>query len=56
MVGWGSIEAPTLAKTPIWSATAAGTNFDVISTGIVTEISTFCFKKCKEAGAGIEPH
>ena len=56
MVGWASIEAPTLAKTAIWSATAAGTNFDVISTGIVKEINTFCFKTCKEAGAEIEPH
>ena len=47
--------APVLAKTAIWSATAAHTNFGVISTRIVKEINTSGFETCKEAGAGIEP-
>jgi hypothetical protein len=55
-MGCGLIEAPTLAKTAIWSATAAGTNFDVISMGIVKEINTFVFETCKEADVELEPH
>jgi hypothetical protein len=52
-MGWGSIEAPILAKSAIWPATAADANFDVISSGVVNEINNFLFIKCKEAGAGI---
>ncbi len=55
-MGCGLIEAPTLAKTAIWSATAADTNFGVISMGIVKEINTFVFETCKEADVEIKPH
>jgi hypothetical protein len=34
-MGWGLIEAPVLAKTAIWSATAVDANFAVISSGVV---------------------
>jgi hypothetical protein len=52
-MGWGSIEAPILVKSAIWSATAVDANFDVISSGVVNEINNFLFDKCKEAGASI---
>jgi hypothetical protein len=54
-MGWGSIEAPVLAKTAIWSATAVDANFAVISSGVVKEINSFLFDKCKEAGVEIKP-
>ncbi len=55
-MGWGSIEAPVLAKTAVWSATAVDANFGVIANGVAAEINTFLFDKCKEAGAGIKAH
>jgi hypothetical protein len=54
-MGWGSIEAPILAKSAIWSATAVDANFNVISSGVVTEINSFLFEKCKEVGVVITP-
>ncbi|MBI4725405.1 MAG: hypothetical protein HY765_10650 [Rhodomicrobium sp.] len=54
-MGWGKIEAPVLAKSAIWTATAADSNFSVISTGVVDEINSFLFEKCKEVGAVITP-
>jgi len=53
-MGWGSIEAPLLAKTAIWSATAVDANFNVISSGFVTEINNFLTEKCKEVGVEIK--
>ncbi len=52
-MGWGTIEAPILAKTAIWSATAVDANFSVISSGVVREINAFLFDKCKEVGVEI---
>ncbi len=52
-MGWGSIEAPILAKSAIWSATAVDANFSVISNGVVREINSFLFDKCKEVGIEI---
>jgi hypothetical protein len=53
-MGWGSIEAPLLAKTAIWSATAVDANFNVISSGFVNEINNFLTQKCKEVGVEIK--
>jgi hypothetical protein len=53
-MGWGSIEAPLLAKTAIWSATAVDANFNVISKGFVNEINNFLGEKCKEVGVEIK--
>ncbi len=53
-MGWGQIEAPVLAKTAIWSATAVDANFSVISNGVVKEINSFLFDKCKEVGVEIK--
>ncbi len=54
-MGWGAIEAPILAKSAIWSATAVDANFAVIANGVVKEINSFLFDKCKEAGVEINP-
>ncbi len=53
-MGWGPIEAPILAKSAIWSATAVDANFSVIANNVVSEINSFLFEKCKEAGVEIK--
>jgi hypothetical protein len=53
-MGWGSIEAPVLAKTAIWPVTAVDANFGVLSNGIVRQINGFLFDKCKEVGVEIK--
>ncbi len=53
-MGWGSIQAPILAKSAIWSATAVDANFNVISSGFVTENNNFLGEKCKEDGVEIK--
>jgi len=53
-MGWGNIEAPLLAKTAIWSATAIDANFNVMSSGFVAEINNFLGEKCREAGVEIK--
>lgn len=53
-MGWGAIEAPILAKSAIWPATAIDANFHVISGGFVNEINNFLGEKCKEAGVEIK--
>jgi len=53
-MGWGSIEAPILAKSAIWSATAVDANFSVISSGVVHQINNFLGEKCKEVGIDIK--
>jgi hypothetical protein len=54
-MGWGTIEAPLLAKSAIWSATAVDSNFSVIASNVVAQINTFLFDKCKEVGVDIKP-
>ncbi|MGO9173858.1 MAG: hypothetical protein ACLP7P_18100 [Rhodomicrobium sp.] len=53
-MGWGQIEAPILAKSAIWSATAVDANFSVIANGVVKEINAFLTDKCKEVGVEIK--
>jgi hypothetical protein len=53
-MNWGSIEAPILAKSAIWSATAVDANFSVIANGVVKEINAFLTDKCKEVGIEIK--
>ncbi len=53
-MGWGTIEAPVLAKTAIWSATAVDANFSVIANGVVRDINAFLTDKCKEVGVEIK--
>jgi hypothetical protein len=53
-MGWGKIEAPVLAKSAIWSATAVDSTFSVIANGVVKEINAFLTGKCKEVGIEIK--
>ncbi len=53
-MGWGTIDAPILAKSAIWSATAVDANFSVISSNVVTEINGFLFERCKEIGVEVK--
>ncbi len=53
-MGWGTIEAPVLAKTAIWSATAVDATFSVIANGVVRDINAFLTDKCKEVGVEIK--
>ena len=53
-MGWGTIEAPVLAKTAIWSATAIDANFSVIANGVVRDINAFLGVKCKEVGVEVK--
>ena len=46
--------APVLAKSAIWSATAADANFSVIANNVVGQINSFLFDKCKEVGVEIK--
>ncbi len=45
---WGDIEAPTLAKTALWSITAADNQLGVLQGTIVEDINEFITTKCDE--------
>ena len=45
---WGTIEAPTLAKTALWSLTAADNQLGVLQSTIVEDINEFITTKCDE--------
>ena len=47
-LNWGKIEAPRLAKTALWSATAADNSFGVLQTIVVEDINEFIQTKCME--------
>ena len=47
-LNWGKIEAPRLAKTALWSATAADNSFDVLQSAVVDDINDFIQNKCME--------
>jgi hypothetical protein len=48
-LNWGRIEAPKLAKTALWSATAADNSFGVLQTIVVDDINDFIQTRCMEA-------
>jgi hypothetical protein len=48
-LNWGKLEAPKLAKTALWSATAADNSFGVLQTIVVEDINEFIQTKCMEA-------
>jgi hypothetical protein len=48
-LNWGKIEAPSLAKTALWSATAADNSFGVLQSTVVEDINEFIQTKCMEA-------
>jgi hypothetical protein len=45
---WGKIEAPTLIKSALWTATAADNTVNILSSSIVEEVNTFVGKRCDE--------
>jgi hypothetical protein len=48
-LNWGKIDAPSLAKTALWSATAADNSFGVLQSTVVEDINEFIQTKCMEA-------
>lgn len=47
-LNWGKIEAPTLVKGAMWTATASDNTFNVLQSTIVEDINDFVDKKCME--------
>jgi len=45
---WGKIDAPTLIKSALWTATAADNTVDLLSSTIVDEVNDFVAKRCDE--------
>jgi hypothetical protein len=48
VMNWGDVEAPTLAKTALWSITAADNQLGVLQGTIVEDINEFITTKCDE--------
>lgn len=47
-LNWGTIEAPTLVKGAMWTATATDNTFNVLQSTIVDDINDFIDNKCDE--------
>jgi hypothetical protein len=47
-LNWGTIEAPTLVKGAMWTATATDNTFNVLQSTIVEDINDFIDHKCDE--------
>lgn len=47
-INWGKIEAPTLIKSALWTATAADNTVNMLSGTLVEDINDFIGKKCDE--------
>jgi hypothetical protein len=47
-LNWGKIEAPTLAKTALWSITAVDNTFGLLQNTAVEDINEFITTKCME--------
>lgn len=47
-INWGKIEAPTLIKGALWTATAADNTVNLLSGTLVDDINDFIGKKCDE--------
>jgi hypothetical protein len=47
-LNWGKIEAPTLVKGAMWTATATDNTFNVLKNTIVEDINDFIGPKCDE--------
>lgn len=48
-LNWGKLEAPTLAKSALWSITAADNTFGLLQSIAVDDINEFITTKCMEA-------
>jgi hypothetical protein len=47
-LNWGKLEAPTLAKSALWSITAADNTFNLLQSIAVEDINEFITTKCME--------
>lgn len=47
-INWGKLEAPTLVKGAIWTATATDNTFNVLAGTLTEDINDFMTKKCDE--------
>lgn len=47
-LNWGKIEAPTLVKGAMWTATATDNTFNVLQSTVVEDINDFIENKCME--------
>ena len=47
-INWGKIEAPTLFKSAMWTATAADNTVNMLSGTLVADINDFIGKKCDQ--------
>jgi len=47
-LNWGAIEAPTLVKGAMWTATATDNTFNVLQTTLIEDINDFIGPKCDE--------
>ena len=48
VLNWGKIEAPTVVKGAMWTATATDNTFNVLQSTVVEDINDFIDKKCME--------
>lgn len=48
VLNWGKIEAPTLVKGAMWTATATDNTFNVLQGMVVEDINTFASTNCDE--------
>ncbi|MCL4767332.1 MAG: hypothetical protein KJZ80_13965 [Hyphomicrobiaceae bacterium] len=48
LLNWGTIEAPTLVKGAMWTATATDNTFNVLEGTVVEDINDFIARKCME--------
>lgn len=48
VLNWGKIEAPSLVKGAMWTATATDNTFNVLEGTVVEDINGFISKKCME--------
>ena len=53
-LNWGKIEAPTLVKGAMWTATATDNTFNVLQSTIVEDINDFLTTKCDEVKAELK--
>lgn len=53
-IHWGKIEAPTLVKGAMWTATAADNTFNVLQSSVVGDINDFVTARCDEVKADWE--
>ena len=47
-LNWGKIDAPTLAKSALWSATAADNAFGILQSTVVEDVNRFIEARCME--------